>query len=77
MNQRNHDRYRRYGADFDTEVVRLPMAGRVLIEMPLDGSRGFAGVGGFSPRFQSGSALRGGAKLRMNPREAALGERGG
>ena len=51
MNQRNYDRYRRYGADFDTEVFRLPMTDSVMIHMPLKGSRGFGGGGSFSPRI--------------------------
>ena len=51
MNQRNYDRYRRYGADFDSEVFRLPMTDSILIEMPLKGSRGFGGGGSFSPRI--------------------------
>ena len=50
MNQRTYDRYRRYGADFDPEVFRLPMTDSVLIEMPLKGSRG-GGSGGFNPRI--------------------------
>ena len=51
MNQRNYDRYRRYGAAFDPEVFRLPLTDSVLIEMPLKGSRGpgGGGGGGFSP----------------------------
>ena len=40
MNQRNYERYRRYGADFDPDVFRLPMTDSVLIQMPLKGSRG-------------------------------------
>ncbi len=53
MNQRTYDRYRRYGADFDPEVFRLPMTDSVLIEMPLKGSRGGGGGGGggFNPRI--------------------------
>ncbi len=50
MNQRTYDRYRRYGADFDPDVFRLPMTDSVLIEMPLKGSRG-GGGGGFNPRI--------------------------
>ena len=49
MNQRNYDRYRRYGAAFDPEVFRLPLTDSVLIEMPLKGSRG--GGGGYNPRI--------------------------
>ena len=49
MNQRNYDRYRRYGAAFDPEVFRLPLTDSVLIEMPLKGGRG-GGGGGFNPR---------------------------
>ncbi len=48
MNQRTYDRYRRYGADFDPEVFRLPMTDSVLIEMPLKGS---SGGGGYNPRI--------------------------
>ncbi len=51
MNQRNYDRYRRYGAAFDPEVFRLPMTDSVLIEMPLKGSRAGGGGGGFNPRI--------------------------
>ena len=51
MNQRTYDRYRRYGADFDTEVFRLPMTDSVMINMPLKGSRGFGGGGSFNPRI--------------------------
>ena len=51
MNQRNYDRYRRYGADFDPEVFRLPLTDSVLIEMPLKGSRGPSGGGSFNPRI--------------------------
>ena len=40
MNQRNYARYRRYGADYDPDVFRLPMTDSVLIEMPLRGSSG-------------------------------------
>ncbi|MCY3611118.1 MAG: M14 family metallopeptidase [Gemmatimonadetes bacterium] len=51
MNQRTYARYRRYGADFDPDVFRLPMTDSVLIEMPLKGSRGGGGGGGFNPRI--------------------------
>ena len=57
MNQRTYDRYRRYGADFDTEVFRLPMTDSVLIEMPLKGSPGFGGGGSFSPRITIWSGI--------------------
>ena len=50
MNQRNYNRYRRYGAAFDPEVFRLPLTDSVLIEMPLKGGRGGGGGGGFNPR---------------------------
>ena len=50
MNQRNYDRYRRYGAAFDPEVFRLPLTDSVLIEMPLKGGRGGGGGRGFNPR---------------------------
>ena len=49
MNQRTYARYQRYGADFDTDVFRLPMTDSVLIEMPLKGSSG-GGGGGYNPR---------------------------
>ena len=57
MNQRNYDRYRRYGADFDTEVFRLPMTDSVMIHMPLKGSPGFGGGGSFSPRITIWSGI--------------------
>ncbi len=40
MNQRNYARYRRYGAEYDPDVFRLPMTDSVLIQMPLKGSSG-------------------------------------
>ena len=49
MNQRTYARYQRYGADFDTDVFRLPMTDSVLIQMPLKGSSG-GGGGGYNPR---------------------------
>ena len=49
MNQRTYARYERYGADFDTDVFRLPMTDSVLIQMPLKGSSG-GGGGGYNPR---------------------------
>ena len=49
LNQRSYDRYRRYGADFDPEVFRLPMSDSVLIHMPLKGSTGGGGGGRFDP----------------------------
>ena len=55
MNQRNYDRYRRYGASFDPEVFRLPMTDSVLIEMPLKGSRGPAGA--YNPRITIWSGI--------------------
>ena len=55
MNQRSYDRYRRYGAAFDSEVYRLPMTDSVLIEMPLKGSRG--GLGGYNPRITIWSGI--------------------
>ena len=54
MNQRTYDRYRRYGADFDTEVFRLPMTDSVLIEMPLKGS---SGGGAYNPRITIWSGI--------------------
>ena len=50
MNQRNYERYRRYGVAFDPDVFRLPMTDSVLIEMPLKGSRHQSGSRGFNPR---------------------------
>ena len=49
MNQRTYARYQRYGANFDTDVFRLPMTDSVLIHMPLKGSSG-GGGGGYNPR---------------------------
>ena len=49
LNQRTYARYERYGADFDTDVFRLPMTDSVLIHMPLKGSSG-GGGGGYNPR---------------------------
>ena len=45
MNQRNYERYRRYGAAYDPDVFRLPMTDSVLIQMPLKGSSGEARFG--------------------------------
>ncbi len=53
MNQRNYDRYRRYGAAFDPDVFRLPLVDSVLIEMPLKGSSG----GGYNPRITIWSGI--------------------
>jgi hypothetical protein len=39
MNQRNYDRYRRYGGRFDDEVFKLPMVDEVMIHTALKGSR--------------------------------------
>ncbi len=39
MNQRNYDRYRRYGGQFDDEVFKLPMVDEVLIYTALKGER--------------------------------------
>ncbi|MGI9625483.1 MAG: M14 family metallopeptidase, partial [Longimicrobiales bacterium] len=49
LNQRSYARYRRYGADYDPDVFRLPIVDSVLIEMPLKGSRGQVGGRGFNP----------------------------
>ncbi|MDH3422573.1 MAG: M14 family metallopeptidase, partial [Gemmatimonadota bacterium] len=46
LNQRAYGRYDRYGAQFDSEVFRLPMTQGVLIEMPLKGSSGDNGGNG-------------------------------
>ena len=43
LNQRSYARYRRYGADYEPDVYRLPMSDSVLIEMPLEGSSGQGG----------------------------------
>ena len=40
LNQRSYERYRRYGAEHDPDVFRLPMTDSVLIQMPLKGSSG-------------------------------------
>jgi len=45
LNRTNYARYRRYGADFDADVFRLPLVDSVLIEMPLKGSSGSGGGG--------------------------------
>ena len=55
LNQRTYDRYRRYGAEFDPEVFRLPMTDSVLIHMPLKGSTG--GGGGFDPAITIWSGI--------------------
>jgi hypothetical protein len=39
MNQRNYDRYYRYGAQFDSDAFKLPMVNDVLIHTALKGSR--------------------------------------
>ncbi len=40
MTQRNYDRYRRYGADFDDqEVYKLPMENEVMIHTSIKGNR--------------------------------------
>lgn len=58
MNQRTYARYRRYGADFDPDVFRLPMTDSVLIEMPLKGSRaGGSGGRGFDPTITIWSGI--------------------
>jgi len=49
LNQRAYARYERYGAVFDPDVFRLPMTDSVMIEMPLKGSSGEPGPGGFDP----------------------------
>ena len=43
MNQRSYERYRRYGAEYDPDVFRLPMTDSVLIQLPLKGSSGEGG----------------------------------
>lgn len=55
LNRRAYDRYRRYGAQFDSEVFRIPLVDGVLIEMPLKGSSGDGG--GFNPRVTIWSGL--------------------
>ncbi len=51
LNQRMYARYRRYGADHDPDVFRLPMTDSVLIQMPLKGSNGSSsGSRGYNPR---------------------------
>jgi hypothetical protein len=49
MNQRSYARYRRYGAEYDADVFRIPLVDDVLIEMPLKGSRGEPGGRGYNP----------------------------
>jgi hypothetical protein len=39
MNQRNYERYRRYGGDYDPEVFKLPMVNDVMIHTALKGDR--------------------------------------
>jgi hypothetical protein len=39
MNQRNYDRFRRYGGRFDAEEFKLPMVDEVLIHTALKGER--------------------------------------
>ena len=40
MNQRNYERYRRYGAEFDEEeIYKLPMTDDVMIHTSIKGSR--------------------------------------
>ncbi len=46
MNQRNYDRYRRYGAEFDPKDFKLDMVDDVLIYMPLKGAKGPSRDGG-------------------------------
>jgi len=52
MNQRNYDRYYRYGGQFDEEDFKLPMVGGVLIHTALKGSRAPApgSKGDFNPK---------------------------
>ncbi|WP_419162970.1 M14 family zinc carboxypeptidase [Candidatus Palauibacter sp.] len=52
MNQRNYARYRRYGAEYDPDVFRIPMTDSVLIQMPLKGSTGESRFG-----FDSGITI--------------------
>lgn len=49
LNQRSYARYQRYGAEYDADVFRIPLVDSVLIEMPLKGSRGQPGGGGYNP----------------------------
>jgi hypothetical protein len=53
LNQRNYDRYRRYGVQFDDEAYKMDMTDGVLIYMPLKGGRAEPAGGqrgGFNPR---------------------------
>ncbi len=50
MNERNYDRYRRYGMQFDPEVFRMNLHDGVNIEMPIKGRR-VDGGGGYDPRI--------------------------
>lgn len=66
MNQRNYDRYRRYGVQFDDDALKFQDVGGVLIYMPLEGSRG--GNRGYDPRV---TIWAGGTEA---PDETAYGE---
>ena len=37
MNERNHDRYRRYGMQFDPDVFRMKLHNGVKIGVPIKG----------------------------------------
>ncbi len=55
MNERNYDRYRRYGMQFDPKVFRMDLHNGVNIQMPIKGRRARpgngGGFGGYDPRI--------------------------
>ncbi len=54
MNDRNYDRYRRYGMDLDPEVFRMQLHNGVNIQMPIKGRRAGApgrGGRGYDPKI--------------------------
>ena len=54
MNQRNYDRYRRYGMQFDPDVFRMNLQNGVNIGMPIKGRRASApgrGGRGYDPKI--------------------------
>ncbi len=48
MNERNYDRYRRYGMQFDPDVFRMNLHNGVNIQMPIKGRRASGSGRGFS-----------------------------
>ncbi len=55
MNERNYDRYRRYGMDLDPDVFRMDLHNGVNIQMPIKGQRAQpgdgGGFGGYDPKI--------------------------